>query len=415
LRPLDVGVIGCGTAGSATALFLSRAGHQVTVYERVSDPGPVGAGITLQPTGLHVLEELGVYDAVVSRGARIDRLLCETPRGRAVVDLAYAEVSKKLFGVGMHRGALFAGLFEAVKRSNATLRLGVASRDLRRARPRGWQWIVDEDGGAWGPHELIVVCDGAKSQLRDDTHVRKSIAPYPWGALWFVGKDPEAGAKPLLHQIVRGNANMLGLLPTGLGPDPSNDEPLVSLFWSIRADRVEAWKKAGLAAWKDEVRAIGGEAADVLLHQIEDPSQVLFSGYHDVEMDPWNTSNVVYLGDAAHAMSPQLGQGANLALWDAWVLAQSLEAEEYLPRALDLYSRTRSNHLRLYQLATRHLTPFFQGDEVWFGILRDLFMPLTAVVPPMRWLMVAVMTGTVELSSQRLAVRDPRRVGRLVV
>ncbi|MBL8607983.1 MAG: NAD(P)-binding protein, partial [Myxococcales bacterium] len=55
-RPLlDVGVIGGGTAGCAVALLLSRQGHAVTVYERVAVPGPVGAGITLQPTGLHVL------------------------------------------------------------------------------------------------------------------------------------------------------------------------------------------------------------------------------------------------------------------------------------------------------------------------------------------------------------------------
>ena len=63
MRALDVGVIGGGTAGSAAAIFLARAGHRVTVYERVEKPTAVGAGITIQPTGLHVLCRLGVYSS----------------------------------------------------------------------------------------------------------------------------------------------------------------------------------------------------------------------------------------------------------------------------------------------------------------------------------------------------------------
>ncbi len=58
-RPLSVGVIGCGTAGSAAALFLARAGHAVTLYERVAVPGPAGAGIVLQPSGMAALAALG--------------------------------------------------------------------------------------------------------------------------------------------------------------------------------------------------------------------------------------------------------------------------------------------------------------------------------------------------------------------
>ena len=68
MRWLDVGIIGGGTAGSAATLFLARAGHRVTVYERVASPGAVGAGITLQPTGLHVLCRLGLYMHVERAG-----------------------------------------------------------------------------------------------------------------------------------------------------------------------------------------------------------------------------------------------------------------------------------------------------------------------------------------------------------
>src|SRR4029079_762169 len=141
---------------------------------------------------------------------------------------------------------------------------------------------------------------------------------------------------------------------------------LVSVFWSINGERVDAWRSRGLAAWKEEAVKLAPESADVL-DQIEDIDQVLFAAYHDVVMHRWSTRNVVYLGDAAHATSPQLGQGCNLALVDAQVLAGSLASADSLPAALDTYSTLRRDHLAYYQFATRWLTPFFQSDLFWLG------------------------------------------------
>jgi 2-polyprenyl-6-methoxyphenol hydroxylase-like FAD-dependent oxidoreductase len=406
VRSLDVGVIGCGTAGSAAAVFLARAGHRVTVYERVANPGPVGAGITIQPTGLTVLHRLGLHDHVVGRGARIERLLCETPAKKPIVDLSYGAIAEDLFGVGLHRGVLFEALYGAVKREpSITVRSGVEVVDLARAERAGrWSWFIDAARERHGPHELVVVADGARSQLRDDTGTSKRIERYPWGALWFVARDPHPADAPkakVLHQIVSGNHTFLGLLPTGRAPAsqesilaPSNR--LVSLFWSIRGDRVDAWRKRGIARWKEEVLALAPDAEPVV-EQITSVDQVLFAAYHDVVMHRWSTRNVVYLGDAAHATSPQLGQGCNLALWDAMTLADVLAEETHdLARALDTYSRERRDHLAFYQVATRWLTPFFQGDDAWLGSLRDLAMPLMGKIPPLRRIMTLSMLGVID-------------------
>jgi 2-polyprenyl-6-methoxyphenol hydroxylase-like FAD-dependent oxidoreductase len=436
-RSLDVGVIGGGTAGSAAAVFLARAGHRVTLYERVPEPRAVGAGITIQPTGLHVLCRLGLYPYVVSRGAQIDRLLCESkattrdkPR-RALVDLSYASVADDLFGIGLHRGVLFEALLAAVAREkNITVRNGLEIVDLARvgragvvgahgtsARQRD-SWFVDVHGGRHGPHELVVVADGARSQLRDDTGTSKSVSPYPWGALWFVGKemrDPESAHAHTLHQVVDGNQRFLGMLPTGRGPGLKVGPRLVSLFWSIRCDRIDAWRERGLGPWKEELAELAPESRAVL-DQIDGIDQVLFASYHDVVMHRWSTRNVVYLGDAAHATSPQLGQGCNLALWDAMVLADVLdpsgpeENDNDLARALDRYSRLRVDHLAFYQFSTRMLTPFFQGDEAWLGMLRDLAMPLMARFPITNRLMTLTMFGVVDgFGGRMLQLKLPRR------
>lgn len=390
---LDVGIIGCGTAGSAAAIFLARAGHRVTVYERVPQPGPVGAGIVLQPTGQAVLARLGLLDPVMERGARLDGLLCTNDRGLRIVDIAYDVLGPDLFGLGLHRGVLFRTLFEAVEREDVTLRCGVPIEDLARARGAGDRlWVVEPDRTRHGPHDLIVVADGARSRLRDDTSLAESVAPYPWGALWFVGKDPERRFHSRLHQVVRGTERMMGLLPTGRGPNDGDPTPLVSLFWSIRVDRIEVWKEAGLDAWKKEALGYVPEA-DRLLDQITDPDQMLHAVYHDVVMRRWHTHNVVYLGDAAHAMSPQLGQGANLALIDAMVLADSLAAHATLADGLAGYSASREDHLGFYQLATRWLTPFFQSDHAALGWLRDGVMAQMSRIPFFHREMVRSMAG----------------------
>ena len=425
MRALDVGIIGCGTAGSAAALFLARAGHRVTVYERVPSPGPVGAGITLQPTGLHVLCRLGLYQHVVSRGARIDRLLCESRARRPIVDLAYETVGEGLFGLGLHRGVLFEALFGSVRREpNVAVETGVEVIDLARAEsptkgsPSRWSWLLGADGRRHGPHELVVVADGARSQLRDDSSTSKRVERYPWGALWFVARDPRDASDPMartLHQVVDGNHTFLGLLPTGLLP-ASRDSSLspgprlVSLFWSVRRDRVAAWRERGLDAWKEDVLELAKEAEPVL-EQIQDEREVLFAEYHDVVMHRWHTRNVVYLGDAAHATSPQLGQGCNLALWDAMELHDCIEEESRdLAAALAQYSRRREEHLAFYQTATRWLTPFFQGDEVVLGQVRDIAMPLMGKVSLFKRLMTLSMLGVMDgFLGRTLTLRLPAR------
>jgi len=389
MRRLDVGIIGAGTAGAAAAILLARAGHAVTVYERVPEPGPAGAGIVLQPSGMAVLQRIGILAKVAGRGARIRRLDCETVRGKKIVALDYAALHPGWFGVGLHRGVLFQSLHEALAAEPIALRCGVevvAAKHAGRGRR-----LVDAQGRAVGEHELVVVADGARSRLRDGSGLTEGARPYPWGALWFVARDPSTRFRGRLYQVVDGPRRMLGLLPTGLGP--SGACPHVSVFWSLRVDRLRRWQDDGVDAWKRECAAMTPEVAPAL-EQIERLEDLTFATYHDVVMSSWNTRSTVYIGDAAHAMSPQLGQGCNLALVDAAVLADCVAEAAHLPSALDAYTRRRREHLDFYQRATRWLTPFFQSDAGLLGALRDALMGGAHRVPFVHREMVRSMAGT---------------------
>ena len=239
-----------------------------------------------------------------------------------------------------------------------------------------------------GPFDLVVIADGARSTLRAQTGLVRSAVPYPFGALWFMGRA--ATTSHVLHQVVDGTGVMVGLLPTGAGPD--GEGPLMSLFYSVRVDDLPRIRAAGLDAWKAMVRETC-PAAEPVLAQIERFDQVLFTGYHDVVMNRWGTRNLVVLGDAAHATSPQLGQGSNLALMDAQALAECVRDAPDLPRALDAYERARRAHLDYYQLATRWLTPLFQSDPPGsVAPRRALPWPRVAFV---REMMTASMAGVI--------------------
>lgn len=390
---MDIGVVGAGTAGAAAALLLGRAGHRVTLFERVEQPLPVGAGITLQPTGQAVLARLGLLGPVMAKAARVDRLHAQTREGRTLVDLRYDDLDGGFFGLGVHRGVLFQTLLDAVRvEPGVTLRLG---HEVLSRQSRGGRQGLSGPHGDLGDFDLVVVADGSVSELHASSHIRHALRPYPWGALWFVAEDPEDSAGTLIDQLVDGAAKLCGILPTG---EPVGEHGRVaSLFWSLRADRLEAWRAAGLDVWKNEVRSLHPRAAP-LLDQIRDIDQVLFTQYRDVHMAQWHEEGTVFIGDAAHATSPQLGQGANLALWDAMVLADCIgpaaaEVEVSLNERLARYTRERKAHLNYYQFATRALTPIFQSDSVVLGWVRDVVFPWSVWLGPLRRRMVRTMAG----------------------
>lgn len=398
--PLRIAIVGSGTAGPAAAIFFARAGHAITLFERAPRKLPVGAGFLLQPTGLLVLRQLGLDAALLPQIAKISKLYCRTRSGRVLLHLPYAELGEGLFGAGTHRATLLDLLLDAAQQAGARILWDVNMERLSRdtmQRPS----LHDSHGGTHGPFDLMLICDGAHSTLRAQSGVPARVSRYPWGALWFIGKRTPEFDSQVLWQCVGSTRELTGFLPTGTRED------LLSMFWSIRLDHIERWHKTPLDSWKREILALAPQA-ESFLAQIESHAQVATAAYHDVRMRHWHGDRVVLLGDAAHALSPQLGQGVNLALMDAAALAESL-ANHPLPQALAHYSAMRRKHLRFYQFATRWTTPFFQSDLLPLGWLRDLVFPIIQRIPPLRRQMTATMAGGKTGPFSSLALQSQQR------
>ena len=397
VRNRDIAIIGYGTAGQALALLLARDGHRVHVFERAPKLGPVGAGFLLQPTGLQVLWELGLLEAAHRHGRRIDRLYGETAHGRAVMDMRYAGLGQGLYGLGMQRGALFQLLAQA-RPDRVVVEEGVCIEHV----DADTGYVRDNAQRTHGPFDLVVAADGAASQLRALAGPARRNTPYPWGALWCLLPQADWPWANELRQRYVAARKMIGLLPVGTRPD--DPEPRLSFFWSLPMEGYAPWQAQGMEAWRAEVSAIWPQAGAAIAGLVE-ANALARASYRDASQRRWSQGRFVLAGDAAHSMSPQLGQGVNMALMDAQALRDALREHAALDAALHAYQRQREAHVRIYQFWSHWLTPIFQSHHDGIARVRDLaFLPLGRL-PGGRGHMLRVLSGTQHGMLGKLALR----------
>lgn len=391
----DIAVIGAGVGGLAVATLLARAGHRVTVLERFDEPKPLGSGLMLQPTGLAALERIGLRAEVAALGAPITRLHGTTDRGATVFDLAYGDLAPGLHAVAVHRAALHGALWRAFASSGARIETGRAVAAIEQGAER--VILRDAAGAPVAEADIVIDASGARSAFRVLVEPRPPRA-FAYGAVWASVPDPGLAPGVLLQRYVAARV-MLGWLPVGRA-EPGGP-PLAALFWSIRPGDHAAWA-ARFDEWRAEAAALWPPIAPVLAGLAGPQAFTPASYVQFTARRPWR-GRLVLLGDAAHATSPQLGQGANSALLDALALADALAAERDHAAAFARYAAARQRHVRFYQRASAVMTPFFQADSRALPWLRDLVFDRMKVVPWLRREMLRTLAG---LKTGLLSHRD---------
>lgn len=392
MNRLDIAIAGCGPAGLAVALFLERAGHRITLFDQMGRPAPVGSGLILQPTGLGVLDELGLLDETVRRGARIERLFGRVvPSGRVVLDVRYGALAGQPHGVALHRSSLFEVLFGAVMQAGIAIETQCRVAAAERAADHRVR-LVSENGRSFGPFDLVVDALGARSKLASAARLDAGGKMLLFGALWSTLPFPGAPfADDALEQRYKDADVMIGVLPIGTRAGGSGPE--AAFFWSLKPEDYALWRGEGLEAWKARVLAVWPETLP-LVSKISDPDQMVLAQYAHVTLPSPAGASVARIGDAAHATSPQLGQGANMALLDAWALALALEWAADLNAALVSYARMRGFHVRLYQAISAVFTPFYQSDSKCLPFLRDWLFAPASRLPLMPGFLAKLVAGT---------------------
>ncbi len=393
MRGLDIGIAGCGVAGLAAALLLVRGGHRVRLYERFEAPRPVGSGLMIQPTGLAVLERLGLASALTASAAPIDRLFGKAePSGRVVLDVRYEWLRRPgARGWGVHRATLFDILHRAVIAERVPVETG------RTVAGRAGPHLVFADGGRSPPHDLLVDALGSTSPLAG-----QPARPLAYGALWASLDWAHGFDAAALEQRYRRASVMTGVLPVGLAPGGGRRQ--AAFFWLLRGDRLDSWRTRGLEPWKAEVRELWPATAP-LLDQLDGLERLTFARYaHRTLSDPAEPG-LIHIGDSWHSTSPQLGQGANMALLDAWALAQALREEVDLDSALRLAVKLRRFHVRLYQALSALFTPAYQSDSRLLPWIRDRLVPPFGRLWPATRIQAEMVAGTFGSPLERLGLR----------
>jgi 2-polyprenyl-6-methoxyphenol hydroxylase-like FAD-dependent oxidoreductase len=392
VRPLDIAIAGAGPAGLAAALLLARAGNRVTIFERFDKPAPIGSGLILQPTGLTVLHQLGLLGEIMGLGSRIDRLHgSDAKSGRAVLEVQYAAQKGGRFGLAVHRAALFSILYGAVRNAGIAIETGIELESLDTAGERAA--LVMKGGRALAGFDLAIDATGARSKLKRHAAASSEPRPLAYGAFWAsLGWRGDGFDQNALSQRYDRASVMIGLLPIGR-PDPGG-EPMAAFFWSLKPDEADAVRAQGIAAWKERVAGLWPECRSYL-DQIEDFDRMTLARYGHHTLAKPAGRRLAVIGDAAHSTSPQLGQGANMALLDAQALAHALATKPTVEDALGAYVRMRRWHVRTFQALSLMFTPFYQSDSAMLPLIRDRLVATVAKIPPAPQLLAAMVAGTI--------------------
>ena len=370
-RPLNIGIVGAGTAGLAAAVALSRAGHAVTLFEKHASMAPLGAGVLIQPQGVAALDALGVGAAFRAASVPVTRLLGTSHRDWTLVDIPYLETEAR----GVSRTALSGVLLDAALSLGARIRYG--SR-VERIISQGETASVHV-GKTTTSFDLVVIADGAASTLPAQVGLSVASTVYKWGALWAMFDVDDWVGETLLEQRYQGTRKMVGLMPTAR----VNGKLRLSMFWSLPRAHYEAWKARPLQDWKDELLALWPASLPVV-EQIVRHDQFALATYYHARAKRLASGPVCVIGDAAHSMSPQLGLGSTLAVQDALALATAIGKAGPIAGA-QAYSEERLCAVRNYQMLSCTLTPCFQANSG--GLWRDLVFAAGLKVPGVQRLM----------------------------
>ena len=272
--------------------------------------------------------------------------------------------------------------------------------------------MTDATGRGFGPFDLVVDAAGARSPLAGGCGPlhRRDL---PFGALWASLPWPEGAgfAFDTLEQRYRGAGVMVGVLP--VGRRWGEPQETATFFWSLKPDRYDAWRATGLDAWRAEVLGVW-PAVEPLLDSISSPDDLVLARYGAHTLRRPYAERLAVIGDAAHATSPQLGQGANMALLDAAALAAALDRRADVQAALEVYARVRRRHVQLYQLMSAVFTPFYQSDSRLLPALRDRLLEPTSRLPGVPQLLAKLVAGLLTAPLGGLEPPSPRAEERAV-
>ena len=356
-------IAGAGIGGLALAIALQRNGMTPVIWEKAQALREIGAGLLLTPNAVWILKRLGLFDPTCRAGMVVNRWEILNRSGRVLQtfrqdrDLPSISVARSAF-----QQLLLAGC------PPETVRLDHEVRDVRQ-NATGGSIAVTSGRGATFAADLVVGADGGNSTVRaavEASTMPRVLGYVGWRGLvnrvpggWESGRITESWGDGGRFGIAAVSAERTYWYATENAP----------AGWSKRVEKRKAHLLHRFQDWHAPVRDLidATEDSEILLSPISEHRR----------LRSWHRDSVTLLGDAAHLMTPNLGQGAAMAVEDAWTLAECLRGQGCGIAALRRYERLRKRRASLIVWLSRQIGRLIQLQHPAITMARDAALRLT--------------------------------------
>ena len=355
-------IIGGGIGGLCTAIALRQIGIDVSVYERTKTFEPVGAGLSLWTNAIRALRKLGLADQVIAAGSIFRRSKFRNASGKVLQSGDLGELNEP--SICIHRAELHRVLASALPPE--TLCLGMKCTTIEQDAERVTVHLAN---GEVEQADLVIAADGFRSAIRQQLFPSTRIN-YDKRTSWRgVTEIPKEVAPDIAYQTW-GRSQRFGYMCL--------DRKRVYWFAVINMPEGQT-PPAGERKDFLRQRFLGWHSP--IEHMIErTPAEnIVETGIYDIEpLERWSQGRITLLGDAAHAATPDMGQGGCMAIEDALVLARSLSQKQDLTSAFSHYETARKPRTTWMMKQSRTLGRIAQLDNPLLCTLRDFVL---SVVP----------------------------------
>ncbi|GAA0273448.1 FAD-dependent oxidoreductase [Alteraurantiacibacter aestuarii] len=317
MKKLKILIIGGGIGGLTSAIALRRDGHDVTVIEKDPDWAVYGVGIIQQANVIRAMKQLDLLEDYVASGVPFDKVAVHMPDGTQVAVIPIPPLVEGYpASMGIGRPALHKILGERTVADGAEVRLGITAKEID---DRDDQVRVRFSDDSEDSYDLVIGADGVYSDTRGQIMPDAPRPEFTGQAVWRYN-FPRPADLDALHAY---NG------PIGAGLVPINEDLMYMYVTTPEPDKPRYDNDKLAQSMREKV--IGHTAPQIreLAAQITDNDGVVYRPLEAMMLyGAWHSGRVVLLGDAVHATTPHLGQGAGMAIEDSIVLAEEIAAHD---------------------------------------------------------------------------------------